>query len=308
MRQYLDDEEKDLNPEKEQPQQEEIVEQPVEEKVDDNYVMKLPDSEKENDKIAEPNKAAHWSMRIAGAIIDICLVFLALLGFRYLFMMTPMGDELNRNNNEALKVSDSYKLQQLVEGSDETFGYKLFEGEEKYDTYVKNGYLVYQEEETQKNYVVANHDEISKEVQNAFKTAVNADERFKNFTFNSRLIEFGIIAISGTCSEAIFVLAVPLILKRRQTLGKLAAGTMMINSRYQVEAKWYQIVGRFFFILIVESAIPCFFLSSIIWTPIVVSAVNFLITLTNKDRKTLHDFICRTKVIDKKTFVRLENQ
>ena len=106
----------------------------------------------------------------------------------------------------------------------------------------------------------------------------------------------------------IFLLGIPLLLKRRQTLGKLAAGTMVINSHYQVEAKWYQMVGRFFFILIVESLIPCFFLSSVVWTPIVVSIVLFLVTLTNKDRRTLHDFVCRTKVIDKRTFVKLADQ
>ena len=269
--------------------------------------MPLPEEEKQTGKIAEPNKAAHWSMRIAGALIDICILFLALMGFRYLFMMTPMGDSLNYYNTEALKISDTYKLEKLVEGSDETFGHKLFEGEENYETYVKNGYLVYQEEDST-NYVVVPNDEISKEVQNAFKTKVNADENFKNYTFNSRLIEFGIVALAGTCAEVIFVLAIPLITKRRQTLGKLAAGTMMINSHYQVPAKWYQIVGRFFFILVFESLIPCFFLSSVIWTPVVVSIVNFLITLTNKDRRTLHDFVCRTKVIDKRTFVKLSDQ
>ena len=305
MKYYFEDEEKDLNPE--ETPQEEVIEEPVEKK-DDGYVMKLPEEEKQTGKIAEPNKAAHWSMRIAGAVIDICILFLALMGFRYIFMLTPMGDSLNYYNNEALKISDTYKLQPLVEGSDETFGFKLFEDEDNYDVYVKSGYIVYQEEETSKNYVVAPNENISTEVQNAFKTKVNADETFKSYTFNARLIEFGIVAISGTCAEVIFLLGIPLISKRRQTLGKMAAGTMVINSHYQVEAKWYQMVGRFFFVLIFESLIPCFFLSSVIWTPIVVSIVLFLVTLTNKDRRTLHDFVCRTKVIDKRTFVKLSDQ
>ena len=305
MKYYFDDEEKDLNPE--EVPQEEVVVEPTQVK-EDGYVMKLPEEEKQTGKIAEPNKAAHWSMRIAGAIIDICILFLALMGFRYLFMMTPMGDSLSYYNNEALKISDTYKLQQLVEDSEETFGHKLYEGEDEYATYTKNGYLVYQEEETLKNYVVVPNENPSTEIQNAFKTKVNADELFKNYTFNARLIEFGIVALSGTCAEVIFLLGIPLISKRRQTLGKMAAGTMVINSHYQVEAKWYQMVGRFFFVLIFESLIPCFFLSSVIWTPIVVSIVLFLVTLTNKDRRTLHDFVCRTKVIDKRTFVKLSDQ
>lgn len=308
MRYYFDDEEKDLNPEESQP--EEIVEEvQAEPKKDDGYVMKLPEEEKETGKIAEPNKPAHWSMRMAGAIIDICLIFLALMGFQYLFKLTPMGTALNDNNYAALRISDSYKLQQLVEGSDETFGYKMYEDNENYEAYVKKGYIVYQEEgDSQVNYLVVPYDSPSKEMQTAFSKAVNADEQFKNYTFNARLIEFGIVALSGTCAEVIFLLGIPLIIKKRQTLGKLAAGTMIINSHYLSEAKWYQIVGRFFWILIVESLIPCFFLSSVILTPIVVCIVLFLITLTNKDRRTLHDFVCRTKVIDKRTFVKLSDQ
>lgn len=306
MRHYFADEEKDLNPEENQPQ-EEVVEAKPSEKKDDGYVMKLPEEEKP-EKIVESNRPAHWSMRIAGGIIDICILFLALMGFQYIFKMTPMGTALNDNNYAALRISDDYKLQQLVEGSDETFGYKLYEDEEKYNDYVKNGYIVYQEEEPVKNYVVVPHDNPSSEIQSAFKTAVNADEGFKNYTFNARLIEFGIVALSLTCAEVIFLLGIPLITKRRQTLGKLAAGTMVINSHYLVAAKWYQIVGRFFFILIIETLIPLYFLSSVITTPIVVSIILFVITLTNKDRRTLHDFVCRTRVIDKRTYVKLSDQ
>lgn len=305
MKYYFEDEEKNLDSIK-QPE-EEVVNENQQSKGDD-YVMKLPDSEKDDDRVVEPNKAAHWSMRIAGALIDICLIFLGLMGFRYLFNMTPMGTALNDNNYAALRISDDYKLQHLVEGSDETFGHKLYEGEEKYDVYIKNGYLEYQEEDTLKKYVVVVNDNPSKEIQSAFSKAVNADERFKNYTFNARLIEFGIVAISGTCSEIIFVLAIPLISKKRQTIGKMAAGTMVINSHYQSEAKWYQMLGRFFFILIIESLIPCFFISSVIWTPVVVSIILFLISLTNKDRRTIHDFVCRTKVINKRTFVKLADQ
>ena len=140
MRHYFDDEEKEIIPEENQPQ-EEVVDATPSEKKDDGYVMKLPEEEKP-EKTIEPNRPAHLSMRIAGAIIDICILFLALMGFQYIFKLTPMGTALNDNNYAALRISDDYKLQQLVEGSEETFGYKLYEGEENYNNYVKNGYIV----------------------------------------------------------------------------------------------------------------------------------------------------------------------
>ena len=273
----------------------------------DEYVMKLPESEKKEETIIEPNKKAHWSMRIAGAVIDACIMFLIMLGFRQIFVNTAMGDEMYRNYYAAVDVSDEYKLKPLVEGSDETFGYQVYATDDGYQDYVKKGYREHVDEFANK-YVVANHETISEDLRVAFNKAVTSDERYKNYNFNGRLIEFGIIALAGTISEVICLLIIPLLNKRRASLGKLAAGTQVINSKYEVEAKWYQMVGRFFWTLVFESIIPLFFLSSVVWTPAVVCPVLFLITLTNKKGKTLHDFVSRTMVIDKKSFVKLEDQ
>lgn len=306
MKYYFEDEEKEVK-EPETVQEEPVSEEPAPKK-DDGYVMKLPESEKQTDVVVEPNKTAHWMTRIAGGVIDVSLIFLGLLGFRQLIGLTPLGSEMQKYTNLAIEISDNYKLEKLVEGSEETFGYKLYEEDENYKAYIKDGYLSYLDEETKTHYVVANNENISQELQTAFREKVNGDENFKNYTFNARLFDFSIVAISLTCSEVVFLLGIPLINKRRATLGKFAAGTMVINSHYQSEAKWYQMVGRFFWILTFESLIPLFFISSVIWTPLVVGTLMFLITLTNKDRRTLHDFVCRTKVIEKNSFKRLSDQ
>ena len=293
-------EEKELN----QDNQEVVEEQQPQQ---DGFVIKMPESEKNEELEIEPNKPAHWMMRIAGGVIDVCILFLTLLGLRYLFMMTPMGTSYNNNVYEAVKISDSYKLEKLVDGSEETFGYMMYEDNEKYASLVKSGYQVYQDEEN-KNYIVANNDEISKECQKAFNAAVTGNQDYKNYTFNARLIEFGIISISMTIGEVVFLLGIPLLNKRRATLGKLAAGTMVINNKYEVAAKWYQMLGRFFWILIFESLLPLLFISNAILTPIIVGALMFLVTLFNKNRRTLHDFITVTRVIDKKSYIKLADQ
>lgn len=286
--------------------EEQIVE-PAKKDIKDDYKMPLPASEKEEPTDPSINRPAHWSMRIAAGVIDLCLIFLALFGLRYLLFLTPMGTTYNNLVNEAIKISDTYKLEKLVEGSDETFGYMLYEGEEKYEEHVKAGYLVYQDEDN-KNYVVANHEEISKEVQQAFNKKVNGDQVFRGYRFDAQLLEFGVVSIAMTVGEGVFLLGIPLLNKRRASLGKLAAGTMVINNKFEVEAKWYQMLGRYFWILIVESLLPLLLISNVFITPLIVGSLLFVITLFNKKRRTLHDFISRTRVIDKRSFVRLEDQ
>ena len=110
-------------------------------------------------------------------------------------------------------------------------------------------------------------------------------------------------------SMGLFTIMVPLLNKRRASLGKLAAGTMLINSKYQVPAKWYQIVGRFLFSFFIEFALPYLFCSGIsIFLMFIVPTLLFIISLISKQGRTLHDFISRTKVIDFKTFVPLSEQ
>lgn len=279
-----------------------------ENKKTNDYVMKLPESEKPKEEVSEPNLPARGIMRVVGGIIDVCIIFLALLGFRQVFMNTGMGTAYRHHMREAIKISDSYKLEKLVSGKDDTFGYKKYEDEEGYQDFIKDGYLEYEDSEVGKSYVVANYENIAKDVQDAFKKAVNGDTQFKNYTFNARLIEFGIVTLSITCSETIFLLAIPLMNKKRATIGKIAAGTQVINSKYETEARWYQMVGRFFWILAFESFVPIFFLSSVIWAPVASGTLMLVISLTNKQRRTIHDFVSRTRVIDSRSFVTLMDQ
>jgi uncharacterized RDD family membrane protein YckC len=80
---------------------------------------------------------------------------------------------------------------------------------------------------------------------------------------------------------------------------------MLINSKYETEARWYQIVGRFFFQYFVEGVLPFLLLTNGLWVALVVPIILFIITLFNKNRRTLHDFATRTRVIDARTFKRL---
>ena len=283
----------------------------------DGYVMKLPESEKEdNTKYIEPNTPAHWSMRIAGAIIDLCLLFAVTFGLIQLFIITPMGDTLRSHSADIQEILDMYKLKPLVEGRDETLGYKVYEDQTSYNEPAYKDYQIYpRDDESARHYKVIEYSESEisnyQELLSAYTKAVTALPRYSNLVFDYNLTMFGIIMLSTGISEAIFLLVIPLTNKRRATIGKLFAGTQVINSKYYSPAKWYQMLMRFFFILVIESALPFYFLFNgnymyaALWCIIIVSPIIFLVTLTNKDRKTLHDFVSRTKVIDKRSFVQL---
>ncbi len=272
-----------------------------EEKPADVFVIKLPEEEKKDPLTVEPNKPAHWSMRAASGLIDLCLIFASVFGLRALFVATPMGNYLRELSREIVQIQDDYKLEPLVKGSEETVGYKVYEGEEKYTT---SNYQVYEDEEGK--YIVMNNDKISDELLDAYTSAVSGDTEYKNATFNYRLVDFGFVALSGFIAEGIFIFAIPLLNKRRATLGKLAAGEQVINSKYQTKTKWYQMFGRWLWTYGVEGILPYLFISSL--TTVIVPIVLFVITLCNKERKTLHDFVCRTRVIEKRTFLPLDEQ
>lgn len=268
---------------------------------DINYRYKEPSSEEgqTNSGIIPNNKPA-ISMKIAGGIIDISLIFLATFGFHSLITSTPMGQTLTNYRNEMINVQDEYKLQTLVAGSDETYGHKAYEGSDEFVTY--SNYLHHEDEVG--TYVVVNNKDMSQSIISAFREKVLADQRYTTSEFNYRFIDFGYLALASGVAEIILIIVVPLINKRRSTLGRLFAGTQLINSKYLTPVRWYQLIGRFFFIYLVETILPYLGISN--WLVVlIVPLIVFIISLFNKDNRTITDYVTRSKLIDKRTYTSL---
>lgn len=258
-----------------------------------------------NTTTLEDNSKPPFIMRIAGGFIDTLLMVGVTFGLFMLFTISPMGNGLKKYNREMIIVEDNYKVTELVEGSGETYGHKVYENEEGYSAYTS--YVVHDADETGYRYVVVNNESISKEVQDAYKVAVNKDKYYSDCYFNYRLIDYGITMLAGFISTSAFLLVIPLTNKRRATLGKMFAGTMLIHSKYIVPAKWYQVVGRYSFQFLIEGALPFLFIN---W--FTVGAMPLLLVIimlfSRKEGKTLHDWVSRTKVIDRRTYVPLSEQ
>ena len=251
------------------------------------------------------NSKPHFAMRFAGALIDLCTLVLTIFGLFYLFSLSPIGNGLKKYNHEMILIQDQYKITELVEGSGETYGHKVYENDESYNAYTS--YTVHDPDESGYHFVVVNNESISQEVKDAYNKAVKADETYANYSFNYRLIEYGITMLAATVSSSIFLLTIPLVNKRRATLGMLFGGSMLIHHKYFVPAKWYQILGRFFFQLLIELALPYLFLSG--YTILVIPLLLLIISIIDrKNGRTLHDFVSVTKIIDKRTFIPLSEQ
>ncbi len=291
--------------------------------VKDDYVMApLPESEKIEENKREPNSKPFWSMRIAGGLIDIFLLFLLTFGLYQLFIMTPMGNPLRANFDKVYEVSEHYKLKPLLEGSDETMAYMVYQDETEYAV-VSQDHRVYHDHDLNLDYVIVDYESSTDELVAAYREAVPKDAIYKKATFDYDLINYAITMLAGGISELVLFFIIPLTNKRRASLGKLFAGTQLINSKYQVRAKWFQLLGRYLFIFLIETAVPVLFLGSFgsymfkgyvygyyvfTFAFFIVPIVSYLISFTNKRRKSLHDLVSFTMIIDKKTFLPIDEQ
>lgn len=236
--------------------------------------------------------------RVLTSIVDIFLVFL--LGFLLLQLelSTPISNKYHSLKSELIQMNDSAKLET-------NYGYKYYEDEEGYSKYIVN-YTEYVETDTSsekvgKKYVVLNHDNISNEVKTAFESAIKNNGVYQDKFITYRAIYFGLEMLAIGSVELVMFLVVPLFSRKRQTVGNYVALTCLISNK-ESEVKWWQVLIRFLFILLVETALPLFYLTEM-GALLVVIVVNSVVMIVSRNSyRTLRDYVSLTKIIDKNTF------
>ena len=255
------------------------------------------------DKKPEYNKKPRALARILSALVDMFAIFLCSFLFMQIEIATPISNSYHELRNELITIIDNTKL-------DTNYGYKLYEDEENYASYNNN--LKYEEtdqslEKYGKQYVVVNNNEISEEVKTAYNEAIKNNGIYQSHYLTYRATYYGLSMLAVGVSELVFVLIIPLTNKRRATLGKFAAMTSLINVK-ETRAKWWQILIRFLFVLLIETALPLFYLSEF-GTILVVALINLVITLiSRKTGRTLRDYVSFTRIIDKNSFKSINEQ
>jgi len=240
-------------------------------------------------KEIKENSKPNSIRRLAGGIIDICIIFLLYWGLYTLFMKTPMANHFNYLNEECQKIQDNIALET-------GFGEKITlddENEEKYSSMIH-----YSDENGE--YVVVTKEGYTKEEYNDYKVKLSEDTSYKNMSFDMQLINYGINCLSGTISLGVTILLIPLLNKKRGSIGDLASGQIVFSKKYQSYAKWYSIVIRYFFILLIDGALPFLFIEA--WTFIAVPILIFIISLLSESGRSLHDLVSGIQKIDAMSF------
>ena len=249
------------------------------------------------------NKKPRLLARILSGLVDMFLIFLCGFFVMQIEMSTPISQEYRQLREELITIVDITKL-------DTSYGHKLYEDEESYAQY--NAYHIYVEDDSSnekygKNYVVIDNSENTDEVKQAYKDAIKNNSTYQSHYLTYRAIYFGLTMLAVGSSELVLLLIIPLTNKRRASLGKYAAMTTLIHKN-ETNTKWWQILIRFLFVLIVETALPLFYLSEL-GTILVVALINLLITLVSrKTGRTLRDYVSFTRIIDKNSFKPINEQ
>lgn len=240
------------------------------------------------------NEKPHILNRIISALIDACIVFLAFTGLYTLIINTSMADGMHKYYDEMTVIQDSY-----------LFSVGL--GEKDYDIHKEeySSYRVYLDDQGKEFVIIGieppnssstkeEQDDYIKKYDEYMKLVKN-DASYQNASTFSKLHNFGFVSLSAFIVEGIFYLGVPLIDKKRRTIGKIFAKSKLISTKDLKTPKWHQILGSFSWKLIVESLIPFVFMNQV--TFLVMATIQFIFIIINKDNRALHDLVSSTKVV-----------
>ena len=239
--------------------------------------------EKENSPVPVVLKA------IALLVDTVTLIITSYL-FYLLVGVTPITNNLKKYENQMVQISDSLKVSSGI--ADE-----VLLTEENKDEYQK--YVVYLNSSNEE-YVVVNKENVSEEVKEAYRSTLNANEEYKSASFNRDLINFLILCLVGGTSELVLILVIPLTNKRRATIGELATGILSFNERIQTRCNAYNIVGRFFFIFLVESVIPMILVGDLIM--IFMPLTKLVVCIISKEHRYVSDYVCHITSIHKDNY------
>lgn len=251
----------------------------------------------------EFNKKPRLLARILSGLVDIFIIFLVGFGAFQIVMRTGISDGYREVKTELITIIDNTKLET-------EYGHKLYQSEEDYSKYSEYQHYTEKDNESPhygEKYVVVNNEDISVAVKKAYNDAMNGNTYYQSRYITYRAIHYGFLIMSAGVAELIFVFIIPLVNKRRATIGRYAAMTSLI-SRKEVEAKWWQLLIRFLFVLIVETGLPLLYFSELA-TLLIVGALNMIVALiSRKTARTLRDYISGTRIIDKNTFKSINEQ
>lgn len=245
--------------------------------------------------VVEPNVKPRISQRIAGGLIDTCLIFLFFWLCYYICLSTPITSTIKAYRHDIMEIQDTAKL-------DSGYGEKVTITEENQKEY--SNYITYSETDPETtvttNYVVVNKTDATQEVYDTYVSLLKENKEYSNLNFDYKLMNYGINVLCGFISLTTFLLVIPLCNQRRATIGQLCAEEQLFSTRYQGRARWYHVLIRYLFIFFIDGCLPYLFFG--LYTFVAIPLIFLIISCLTKSGRTLHCLCSMTKVIDKKSY------
>lgn len=249
--------------------------------------------EQKNPIDIEPNSKPMLFKRILSYLTDLSITFVLFFCLNLLVLASPMANTLYKYKEEMIQYSDSAKLET-------GYGNIQYIEDNEVKSYEDDNYYVYKDN-LDKNYIVKNLDKesLTSEIIEAYSAKMN-DQKFKDLKFGYDLHSFALVAFSFIVVESIMFLVVPLVNKKRATVGQMLCGVSLFAVKRMSYAKWYHVLFRFFYVLIVETLLA-YLVSGIIGI-LCYMIISFIITILSKNYKTIRDYISMTMLIDSNSY------
>ena len=238
----------------------------------------------------EMNSKPYLGKHLLSILFDVGILFLLFFLLNLGFLNSKVADAYHRHTQTYTQIEDKYKLESGV-------------GLKKWVDELENtgDFVVYLDEETSREYIVVVDKQASSEALTTYSKLLKEDESYQEAKFAAGLQSYAISVLSCSISEILLFLIIPLCNTQRATGGQLLTGISLISPGRQSYAKWYQIVGRFLFIFIIES---CFiYLWVGIYTFFLIPILDLIVMLLNKRNRSLMDYISGTMAIEKMSYM-----
>lgn len=130
--------------------------------------------------------------------------------------------------------------------------------------------------------------------------SLSGNEEYRYVLFAANLHAYLLKALAAFVSEAVLLLAVPLLNRNRQTFGKMMTGVMPFNRKRRSRISAAQVFGRFLFVLIADSLF--WYLLTGVFTFLLIPVLRLTEMLLNKNRRTLLDLVSGVHMIEKRSY------
>ena len=234
------------------------------------------------------------SFMIAG-LIDIFLIFLASFGIYQIELNTPISSQLNTTNALMAEIERDYWLEYDV-------AVKSYE----FDESERSTKVVYSDD--QGEYILVRKEDATQDRINEAINAVKANQDYQSLQFNYKLVNYGLKMIAAGSSEFLLVFLVPLLSRKRYTIGRLAGGVVLIRRKRQDKASVWNLLARFFWVLLIDTALPALVISEIIIFLIVAAGRLIVRGIDREHNRCILDLITGAICVSKETYRPINEQ